>query len=79
VRRVLPIIVAAALLAGFSVPVRADCMQEIAAMRTRLASLDDPAKHRELELLLAKAQNDDKAGRTQICADDLRHAEALVK
>lgn len=75
----LPIIAAGALLAGFGVPARADCTQEIAAMHARLASLDDPAKQRELELLLAKAQNDDKAGRTKLCTDDLRHAAALVK
>ena len=78
-RRVLPMFATAALLASLGVPARADCAQEIAAMQTRLTALDDPAKQRELELLLVKAQEDDKAGRTQLCADDLHHAEALVK
>jgi hypothetical protein len=78
-RRVLPILAATALLASFSTPAHADCTQEIAAMRTRAAALDDPAKQRELELLLAKARADDTSGRTQLCADDLRHAEQLVK
>lgn len=78
-RRVLPMLAAAALLACFGTPAHADCTQEITAMRTRAAALDDPAKQRELELLLAKAQTDEKKGRTRLCADDLRHAEQLVK
>lgn len=70
---------AAAVLAGVGAPARADCAQDIAALRAQLAALDDAAKHHELELLLAKAQDDDKAGRAQLCADDMRHARQLVK
>ena len=78
-RRVLPIVAAAAVLVSAGAPARADCAQEIATLQTRLASLDDQTKHRELELLLAKAQDDSKAGRAQLCADDVRHAQQLVK
>jgi hypothetical protein len=78
-RALLLIMVAATSLMGLGAPARADCAREIAAMRTRLATLNDRAKHRELELLLAKAQNDNRAGRTRLCADDLHYAAALVK
>lgn len=76
-RRVLPMIAVAAL-TGLGTPARADCAQEIATMRAHLAATDDPAKHRELELLLAKAQDDNKAGHAQLCTDDLRYAQQLV-
>jgi len=78
-RRVLPIVAAAAVLLGVVAPARADCAQDITTMQTRLATLDDSAKRHELELLLAKAQDDSNAGRAKLCADDLRHAEALAK
>ncbi|MDE2229721.1 MAG: hypothetical protein KGL11_11870 [Alphaproteobacteria bacterium] len=71
-------IAAAALIATIAAS-RADCAQEIAAMRTQLAAVSDPDKHRELELLLVKAQNDNDAGRAHLCVDDLHHAQALVK
>ncbi|GEM_PF-3778958 len=78
-RRVLPLVAIAVALAAMGATARADCGQEIAAMRQRLATLDDGAKQRELELLLAKAQDDNDSGRRNLCADDLRHARELVK
>ena len=77
-RRVLPLL-AAAVLIGTAAQANADCAQEIDAMRTHLTAIDDPAKQRELELLLAKAQEDNDAGHANLCADDLRHAQQLVK
>ncbi|MDE2513678.1 MAG: hypothetical protein KGL22_06200 [Alphaproteobacteria bacterium] len=78
-RRVLPVLTVVALLFGAGGVAYADCAQDIAALRSRIVTLDDPAKQRELELLLAKAQNDNDAGRTNLCADDLRRAQQLVK
>ncbi|MGH6968592.1 MAG: hypothetical protein ACREEL_06510 [Stellaceae bacterium] len=78
-RRVLPLLALVVALVAAAGTAHADCAQEIAAMRAHLAGLDDQAKQRELELLLAKAQDDDNAGRAKLCADDLHHAEQLVK
>ncbi|MGH7058211.1 MAG: hypothetical protein ACREFZ_10100 [Acetobacteraceae bacterium] len=77
-RRVLPLLAVVLALIAATGNAHADCAQEIAAVRAHLAGLDQ-AKQRELELLLAKAQDDDNAGRAKLCADDLRHAEQLVK
>ena len=78
-RRVLPCLTLAAALLGAGAMARADCGQEIAALRSRIAILNDPVKQRELELLLAKAEDDNAAGRANRCADDLQHAQQLVK
>ena len=78
-RRALPIVAVAAVLFGVNAPAHADCAQDIATMQTRLAAIGDSAKHRELELLLVKAQDDNNTGRAKLCADDLRHAKQLVK
>ncbi|MGH7001531.1 MAG: hypothetical protein ACREEA_08505 [Stellaceae bacterium] len=78
-RRVLPCLTVVAVLLSAGAMAQADCSQEIAALRSRIATLDDPAKQRELELLLAKAEDDNAAGRANLCADDLQHAQQLVK
>jgi len=78
-RRVLPLLAVAVAMIATSALAQTDCTQEIAALRTRITTLGDPAKQHELELLLAKAQNDNDAGHANLCADDLRHAQQLVK
>jgi len=82
-RRVLPLLAIAVAVAVAvmvtSAFAQTNCSQEIAALRSRIATLNDPAKQQELELLLAKAQNDNDAGHANLCADDLRHAQQLVK
>jgi hypothetical protein len=65
---------------AFAIPVaRADCNQDMAAMRAKLAAVREPAKQQEINLLLAKAQNDDSAGRADLCATAVQHAAALIK
>jgi len=78
-RRVLPCLTVVAALLSAGAIAQADCSQEIAALRGRVATLNDPVKQHELELLLAKAEDDNAAGRTNRCADDLQHAQQLVK
>lgn len=78
-RRVLPCLTLVAALLSAGAMARADCSQEIAALRSRIATLDDPVKQHELELLLAKAEDDNAAGHANLCADDLQHAQQLVK
>ncbi len=78
-RRVLPCLTLIVALSSVSAMTHADCSQEIAALRSRIATLNDPVKQRELELLLAKAEDDNAAGRANLCADDLQHAQQLVK
>ena len=78
-RRVLPLLAVAVAVMAASAFAQTDCAQEIAALRSRSATLNDPAKQQELELLLAKAQNDNDSGQANLCADDLRYAQQLVK
>lgn len=78
-RRVLPCLVAIAVLLSTARIAHADCSQEIATLRSRIATLNDPAKQRELELLLAKAEDDNAAGRANLGVDDLQYAQQLVK
>jgi len=78
-RRVLPLLAVAVAVMAASAFAQTDCAQEIAALRSRIATLNDPAKQQELELLLAKAQNDNDSGQANLCADDLRYAQQLVK
>ena len=78
-RRVLPCLAVLAALLGAATIAHADCGQEIATLRSRIATLNDPVKQHELELLLAKAESDNAAGRANLCVDDLQHAQQLVK
>lgn len=78
-RRVLPCLTLVAALLSTGAMAQDDCSQQVDTLRSRVATLDDPAKQRELKLLLAKAEDDNAAGRANLCADDLRHAQQLVK
>ena len=78
-RRVLPCLAVVTALLSTAMMAHADCSQEIATLRSRIAILNDPVKQRELELLLAKAEGDNAAGRANLCVDDLQHAQQLVK
>ena len=78
-RRVLPRVAVAAALLTTATMAHADCGQDIAALRSRIATFNDPVKQHELELLLAKAEDDNAAGRANLCVDDLQHAQQLVK
>ena len=78
-RRVLPCLAVVVALLTTATMAHADCSQEIAALRSRIATLNDPVKQHELELLLAKAEDDNAAGRANLCVDDLQHAQQLVK
>lgn len=78
-RRVLRYFAAVAALLTTATTAHADCSQEIAALRSRITTLNDPVKQHELELLLAKADDDNAAGRANLCVDDLQHAQQLVK
>jgi hypothetical protein len=72
------VVVAAAF--AFAIPAaRADCNQDMAAMRAKLAAVHEPAKQQEIDLLLAKAQEDDRAGRADLCVAAVEHAAALIK
>lgn len=78
-RRVLPCLSVVAALLSAGAMAHADRSQEIAALHSRITNLGDPVKQHELELLLAKAADDNAAGRANLCADDLQHAQQLVK
>lgn len=78
-RRVLRCLAVVAMLLATATMAHADCSQEIATLRSRIATLNDPVKQHELELLLAKADDDNAAGRANLCVDDLQHAQQLVK
>lgn len=78
-RRVLLCLTLVAALLSTGAMAQDDCSQQVDTLRSRVATLDDPAKQRELKLLLAKAEDDNAAGRANLCADDLRHAQQLVK
>ena len=78
-RRVLRYLAVVATLLTTATMAHADCSQEIATLRNRIATVNDPVKQHELELLLAKAEDDNAAGRANLCVDDLQHAQQLVK
>jgi hypothetical protein len=75
------------LLAGFALivsgmltmPARADCAGDIAALRAQLASVKDPHRREELKMLIDKAEKDNAAGRDQLCGDAMARARLLVK
>jgi hypothetical protein len=57
----------------------ADCPAEIRAVRTNAAAVKDERRRQELEKLLEKAEKDNEAGRTQLCAEAVQRARALLK
>lgn len=73
------IVAAGALLAGMSGAGAAECRQEISSAQANLATVSEPAKRREIDLLLKKAQSDGSAGRVNLCTDAVRHANLLLK
>jgi hypothetical protein len=80
-RRVLPLAAAIGLaVVGLQPqPAHADCRQEVASLTARLAQITDDAKRHEVGLLLTKAQKDQTAGRSDLCAAAVRHAALVTK
>jgi hypothetical protein len=70
---------AAAVNAGLSAPVPADCGGELRALRAKAAAVKDDRRRQEIQKLLEKAEKDNAAGRAQLCADAVQHARALLK
>lgn len=63
-----------------TVPARADCtVAELQQLKTKLAEIKDPARRLEVQLLLEKAEKDQKNQREKLCADALQRANALVR
>jgi hypothetical protein len=62
-----------------TLPAHADCTAEIQAIRAQLATVKDPHRREELQMLLDKAQKDDAAGRSQLCGEAVQRAQLLVK
>jgi hypothetical protein len=80
VRTGLPL-AASLLIAGvaLALPAHADCSAEIQAIRAQLATVKDPHRREELEMLLDKAEKDQAAGRSQLCGEAVQRARVLVK
>jgi hypothetical protein len=63
-----------------TVPARADCtVAELQQLRAKLAEIKVSAQRLEADLLLEKAEKDQKNGREKLCADALRRANALIR
>lgn len=60
-------------------PARADCTEEIHAIRTRIPEVKEDPRREELRRLVEKAEKDEGAGRAKLCDQDIRHAQALLK
>jgi hypothetical protein len=69
------------LIAGVTLapPAHADCPAEIQAIRAQLATVKDPHRREELQMLLDKAEKDQAAGRSQLCGEAVQRARVLVK
>jgi hypothetical protein len=57
---------------------RADCADELRALRERLAAVTDEPRRQELERLIEKAEKDAKAGRTGLCDEAVERGRALL-
>jgi hypothetical protein len=57
---------------------RADCPDELRALRERLAAVTDESRRQELERLIEKAEKDAKAGRAGLCDEAVERARALL-
>lgn len=56
-----------------------DCTDDIQAIKLKLPTVKEPARHEELQKLVAKADKDDKAGRAKLCDETVKHAYVLLK
>lgn len=65
--------------AGAPATARAGCADEIRAIKVKLPTVKEPARHEELQKLVDKADKDEKAGRDKICDDTVKHARVLLK
>jgi hypothetical protein len=64
----------------FACPARADCtVAELQQLKGKLAEINDPARRLEVQLLLEKAEKDQKNQREKLCADALQRANALIR
>jgi hypothetical protein len=73
---VTPIVLVNALLTA---PARADCADELSAVRVELASVKDESRRQELQKLVEKAEKDQKAGRVGQCRQTVQRARILLK
>lgn len=58
---------------------QAGCTDEIRAIKLKLPAIKEPARREELQKLVEKADKDDKAGRTKLCDETVKHADVLLK
>jgi hypothetical protein len=64
---------------GLIRPARADCAEEVRNIRAQLAAVTDERRRSEAQLLLEKAEKEDRAGRPQLCGQAVEHARAVLK
>lgn len=65
--------------AGAPAMAQAGCADEIRAIKLKLPAVKEPARREELQKLVEKADKDDKAGRTKLCDETIKHADVLLK
>lgn len=65
--------------ASLTMPARADCAEDIKAVRGQLAALKDEPRRQELQKLVEKAAKDEKAGRIALCDQTVQRAYMLLK
>jgi len=65
--------------AGLTAPARADCAGDVKSLRSAVPLVKDEKRREELVKLLDKAEKDEQAGRSALCADAVQHARALLK
>lgn len=58
---------------------RADCGDEVKAIRVKLAEVKEEGRRDELLRLIEKAEKDAQAGRDKSCDAALRHARVLLR
>jgi hypothetical protein len=73
------VLLAAALNLLLTSVARADCAEELRAMRGMLADVKDESRRQELQRLLEKAEKDERAGRDQLCDQAVQRAHLLLK
>jgi len=57
----------------------AGCADDIAAIKQKMPDVKDEARRKELQMLIEKAEKDDRAGRAKLCDDSVKHAQALLQ
>lgn len=72
---------AAATAAGLAAPgsARADCGDEVKAIRVKLTDVKEEPRREELQRLIEKAQKDAEAGRLRSCTATLKYARMLLR